>query len=439
MPSMKASRVWVTALLCVLSLGTMRSVRANDLPRADPEQLGFSSEKLQQIDQFYADKVRRGEIAGIVTLVARHGKIAHYSAIGYADVEAQRKMETNTLFRYYSMTKPIASVALMMLYEQGRVQLTDPLSKYIPEFAQLRVLRDPNGPLDETVAPLHAPTVEDALRHTTGFTHGLGTDAYDSLYTRAQVLDVDTSLEDMMHKLAHIPLKYQPETRFAYSVGPDIAARLVEVISGQPFDQYLAERIFRPLHMKDTGFWVPSDQAQRLAPVHWLKDGHLVPLDEAHGHPVGGILYEPAGVNSYLVNHRRKGGSYGLVGTAADYWRFAQMMLNGGRFEGVQILSPQTVRFMTRDHLPGFELAAPGDPPGGLGFGLGFGVVKDPGLSGEVSSEGNYFWGGAAHTVFWIDPKEDLVVVAMTQHMEVPGADALDPQLHALVYGALKQ
>jgi CubicO group peptidase (beta-lactamase class C family) len=237
MRTLKLSPVRVAALLCLLWLGTSPGLPAADLPRATPEELGFSSGKLQQIDRFYADKVQRGEIAGIVTLIARHGRIVHDSAIGYADLEARRKMETGTLFRYYSMTKPIASVALMMLYEQGRVQLTDPLSKYIPEFAQLRVLRDPKGPLDDTVAPLRAPTVEDALRHTTGFTHGLGIDAYDSLYTRAHVLDIDTSLEDMMHKLAQIPLKYQPGTRFEYSIGPDIAARLVEIISGQPFDQ----------------------------------------------------------------------------------------------------------------------------------------------------------------------------------------------------------
>jgi CubicO group peptidase (beta-lactamase class C family) len=191
--------------------------------------------------------------------------------------------------------------------------------------------------------------------------------------------------------------------------------------------------------MRDAGFWVPADKAKRLAAVHWVKDGRLVPLDEKHGHPGGGVLVEPWSVNSYTVNHKHKGGSFGLVSTAEDYWRFAQMMLNGGELQGTRILSPQVVRYMARDHLGAIPIDEPGERPSGLGFGLGFAIMKDPAAAGFMSSEGSFFWSGAAATHFWIDPKEDLVVVAMTQHMGAPAADAVGAQLRTLVYSALMQ
>ena len=419
---------------CLLIALTNRAF-ADQLPRARPEDVGFSSTRLDYIDQFYAEKVKRGDMAGIVTLIARHGKIVHFSALGYADLEKKQKMETDTIFRLYSMTKPIASVALMMLYEEGRFQLRDPVSKYIPEFGNLRVLRTPDSPFDDTVAPKHPPTMQDVMRHTAGFTHGLETDAFDNQYTKANVFGLDVSLAEMMTKLSKIPLRYQPETKFVYSVGPDIAARLVEVLSGMPFDEFLAKRLFEPLGMKDAGFWVPPGKARRLATVYWAKDGKLRPLDEAHGHPEGGILVQPWSVNSYTVNHKHKGGSFGLVSTTEDYWRFAQMMLNGGVLNGTRVLSPQVAHFMTRDHLGTIPIEEPGEPASGIGFGLGFAVVKDAAELGGMISDDSYFWGGAADTAFWIDPKQDLVVVAMTQHMEVP--DTGLGSLGALVYSAL--
>lgn len=421
----------------VVLVGLIGQVRAEELPRAPPEEMGFDPERLDYIDHFYADKVKRGEMAGVVTLISRHGKVVHFSAVGYSDLEKKRKMETDTIFRLYSMTKPIASVALMMLYEQGRFQLQDPLSKYIPEFQNLRVLRDPNGPLDETVAVANAPTVQDAMRHTAGFTHGLETDVFDTQYTKADVFGLDVTLAEMMRKLAKIPLRYQPETKFVYSVGPDIQARLVEVLSGMPFDVFLEKRVFKPLGMKDAGFWVPGEKAGRLATVYWAKDGKLTALDEAHGHPTGGVLVQPWLVNSYTVDHQHKGGSFGLVSTAEDYWRFAQMMLNGGQLNGTRILAPQIVKFMARDHLGTIPMEEPGEQPSGLGFGLGLAVVKDPAEAAYMSSEGTFYWAGAADTHFWIDPKEDMVVVAMTQHMGVPNGEALWPQICTLVYSAL--
>jgi CubicO group peptidase (beta-lactamase class C family) len=376
-------------------------------------------------------------------LIARHGKIVHFSAIGYADIEKKQKMQTDTLFRLYSMTKPIATTALMMLFQEGLFEMNDPLSKYIPEFAHLRVLRTPDSAFDDTVPALHAPTVQDALRHTAGFSHGLQMDSFDAHYAEANVFGLGVSLAEMMSKLSKMPLRYQPGTKWAYSVGPDVAARLVEILSGMPFDEFLEKRMFAPLHMSDTSFWVPASTAKRLATVYWLRNGILAPLDSSHGYPTDtGVrtIVEPWSVNSYTANHKRKGGSFGLLSTATDYWRYAQMMLNGGELEGTRILSPQVVRYMVRDQLGAIPMIfQPGERPGGLSFGLGFGLMKDPAAAGIMYSEGTYFWAGAANTFFWIDPKEDLAVVAMTQHMGVPTADALWSQLPTLVYSALLQ
>ena len=423
----------------VLAIATGEAM-ASDLPSALPEEVGMSTQRLNYIDRFYGDRVKNGEMAGIVTLIARHGKVVHFSAIGYADVEKRRTMETDTIFRLYSMTKPIASVALMVLYEDGLFQMNDPVSKYIPEFAHLRALRTPNSPIEDTVPLDRQPTIEDLMRHTAGFTHGgdKNKNAVDTEYIRANIFGVDVSLEEMMKKLAKIPLAYQPGTTFAYSVGPDVQARLVEILSGMPFDQFLEKRLFNPLGMRDAGFWLNGDKAQRLATVHWEKEGKLIPLDTSHGFPAdGGFLEEPWSVNSYTVNHKRKGGSYGLVGTAEDYWRFAQMMANGGEFSGVRILSPTVVRYMTCDHMGSINIPGQDGRPSGIGWGLGFAVVKNEGEVGYMSSEGTFFWAGAAATHFWIDPKEDMVVVVMTQHMGAPKTDSLWAQLRTLVYSAV--
>jgi CubicO group peptidase (beta-lactamase class C family) len=373
-------------------------------------------------------------MAGIVTLVSRHGKIVHFSALGYADIEKHAKMEKDTIFRQYSMTKAITSTALMTLYEQGLFQIDDPISKYLPEFANIRVLRTPDGPLDETVAPEHPPTIHDILRHTAGFTHSLSNDKYDQQYKKADLFSLDITLDEMMKRLAKIPLRYQPGTKWAYSIGPDVQARLIEVFSGVPFDEYLQKHIFDPLGMKDTSFWLGPDKADRLATVYWLKDGKLTPLDEAHGHPEGDSLIEPGQVNSYTVNHKRKSASFGLVATAEDYWRFSQMILNGGELNGVRILSPRTVHFMGQDHL------APAGIPDyekGCGFGLGFEVIENQAAAATLGSDGGLTWGGAASTTFWIDPKEDLVIIAMTQHMKARPAQDATVRLRTLVYSAL--
>jgi CubicO group peptidase (beta-lactamase class C family) len=406
------------------------------VPRAEPAEVGFNAAKLARIETLTAEKARKGELAGIVILVARHGKVAHLSATGAADVPKQKPMQPDSVFRIYSMTKAITATALMSLYEEGRFQLGQPISDFIPEFAGLKVLRSPDAAVTDTVAPQHEPTIQDSLRHTDGFSHGLGTDAYEALFAKAGYFGLDVTLEGMMSRLAKIPLRHQPGKHWEYSIGPDINARLVEILSGQRFDEYLRKRIFEPLGMKDTAFSLPREKAGRLATVHWMKDGKLTPLDAAHGSPKdGGIITDPSLVNSYTVDHPRKGGSYGLVSTAEDYWRFTQMILNGGELDGVRILGPRTVQYMLSDHLSGDGVTL----EGGETFGLGFGLVKDVGAKSIISSKGSAYWGGSAATQFWIDPSEDLIIIAMTQHFEVPGAWSVGEQIQSIVYGAIEK
>jgi CubicO group peptidase (beta-lactamase class C family) len=431
----------VRTMLCRLVLSAacvVGTAMARELPRVAPEQAGFSAERLAYIDEFYGEKVKNGDIAGVVTLIARHGKIVHFSAVGYADVEKQRRIATDTIFRLYSMTKPITAVALMMLYEDGYFQMNEPVSKYIPELANLRALRSPDAALEDTVPLDRPPTMEDLLRNTAGFTHGGETNAVDKKYREENVFGVDVSLREIVDKLAKIPLRYQPGTTWVYSIAPDIEARLVEIMSGMRFDEFLRKRLFEPLGMQDTAFWLGPDKAQRLATVHWEKNGQLTPLDDKHGYPSNaGLLGEPWSANSYTVNHKRKGGSFGLVGTAEDYWRFAQMLANGGELDGVRILSPAVVRYMTSNHTGAIPVPGENGRPSGLSWGLGFAVLEDPAAAGYMSSKGTFFWAGAACTHFWVDPQEGLVVVAMTQHIGAPKLVSFWAQIRTLVYSAL--
>ncbi|MDB9968474.1 beta-lactamase family protein [Gammaproteobacteria bacterium] len=421
----------ITATIFSFSFATA----ADSLPVVQPEDVGFSSEQLNKIETYFASRVEKGEIAGIVTLVARHGKIAHFSAVGFQDAEQEIPMEKDTIFRVYSMTKPIVSAALMMLYQDGLFQMNDPLSKFIPEFADLRVLRDPNGPLDETVAMEREPTIQDILRHTAGFSHCLGNSEYDKACVELGLFSTQTSLTEMMTALSKIPLMNQPGSQYRYSIGPDVALRLVEVISGMSADDYLEQRMFDRLGMDDTGYMVNSDNAHRLSPIHWRKNGELVPIDEAHGRPRGGVLAEPWSVNSYTFDHEYKGGSLGLVSTTEDYFRFAQAILNGGELNGERLLGAKTVEFMSRNHLSE-EQNSTFSPA--LGFGLGFATIEDATGVGYPATEGTFYWSGAASTYFWIDPVEDIVVVSMTQHMGVRETGAVRGELSALVYGALE-
>ena len=338
----------------------------------------------------------------------------------------------------------------MMLYQDNQFQLNDPLSKFIPEFKDLHVLKTPDSSLDEIFEMQREPSVLDILRHTAGFAHGLGSNEYDNAFVETGIFRPETSLAEMMTALASIPLVNQPGSAYRYSIGPDIALRLVEIISKMDADDYLEQFIFGPLAMVDTGYVVSSENTHRLSPVHWIKDNKLVPIGVRYGSPPGGVLENDWSVNNYTVDHEYKGGSLGLVSTVEDYWRFAQAILNGGILNDKRIIDESVIQLMGKNHLTEQQqyLAAinfqesswkPDRLSPDIGFGLGFAVVENVEGYSDSKSKGSLFWAGAAATYFWIDPVEDIVVVAMTQHMGVDGVWSIERDLTKLVYGALAE
>lgn len=400
------------------------------LPAASPEAVGMSSERLARLSMAMQQLVDAGRLAGITTMVARHGKVAHFEAYGHRDVEQGAPMTQDTIFRIYSMTKPITGVALMMLYEEGRFRLSDPVAKYIPEFANLKVAAGdgPSGPIVEN--PKQPMTIRHLMSHTAGFSYGFFSEsAVDRLYMERKVLALDGTLQDMITRLAGIPLRQQPGSRWHYSVSVDVQGHLVEVLSGERFDRFLETRLFQPLGMTDTAFYVPPEKTDRFAQIYaYGKGGRLVPPSafEEHGR-LGTIqIREEDVVANYLKPPTFFSGGGGLVSTTADYTRFCQMLLNGGELDGVRILSPVTVDLMRRNQLP---RDVPEMAPG-IGFGLDFAVVTDP-VAADSISEGEYFWTGAAGTWFWIDPVENLIFVGMIQQFgaERPDVRSLSKRL----------
>ncbi len=382
------------------------------LKAAKPESVGMSQARLQQITDITQQYVDEGKLAGVITMVARHGKLVHFEAVGQRGADDTRPLTKDALFRIYSMTKPITAVAAMQLYEKGLFQLSDPISKFVPELAELTVL---NGDGEEE--PANGPiTMQQLLTHTAGFSYGFDpNDPVDQRYREAAALSV-TDLDEFAETLASLPLKYHPGTRWHYSVAVDVTGLIVERLSGQPFDEYLQEHIFEPLGMTDTFFSVPDEKWGRFLPNHrW--DSEVEALK----------TLGPASYDRYRNVTLHSGGG-GLVGTAMDYMRFAEMLRNGGSLDGNRILSPRTVEFMTMNHLPAsISSGGSGETPGlggqalnGFGFGLGFGLVTDVPASGVMGSVGEFSWGGAAGTIFWVDPVEDFVVVAMIQLMGSP-------------------
>jgi CubicO group peptidase (beta-lactamase class C family) len=387
----------------------------------------MSAERLERIGALNRRYVDEGKLAGVVTLVARDGKVVHVDAVGQADLTTGAPMREDTLFRIYSMTKPITSVALMMLYEEGAFQLSDPISKFLPELANLEVLQD-----DGTRLPAQPITFQQLLTHTAGFSYGFNAqDPVDQLY-QASDWARSENLDTFIATLAKLPLKFQPGSRWHYSVANDVQGALVERISGQRFDVFLKTRLFEPLGMQDTFFDVPSDKRARLGTNHHYdaEAGRLEVLTEAEYPVFAGTTFFSGGA--------------GLVSTAADYARFAEMLRNGGALGKARILSPKTVELMTLNHLPALmQASGSGEQPGlgglggysGAGFGLGFAVVTDVPATRVIGSEGEYSWGGAAGTIFWIDPVEEIVVVGMIQLMQSPWP--LRGELKALTYQAL--
>jgi len=377
--------------------------------------------------------VDQKQLAGMVTLLARHGKVVEFKAYGKKDLSTGAPMTKDTIFRIYSMTKPVTGVAMMILYEEGKWQPSDPISKYIPEFAHLKVFKgvgsDGKMILED---PVHPPTMRELMTHTAGFTYGqFGDTPVHKMYLEQHVQD-SASLQDMIDKLAKIPLVYQPGTQWVYSMSVDIQGYIVEKLSGKSFPDFMHERIFEPLGMKDTGFYVPAEKMARFAEVyHTGENGELAP-GPGTGHSPSDFSKEPSCPS----------GGGGLVSTARDYARFAQMLLNGGELDGVRILAPAAVKMMTLNHLAPALMTNEfgiGAFRMKLGFGYGYdvGVFTDPIQSDSTVGQGTFTWDGAAGTWFWVDPVNDIVFVGMIQRMLGPASPNVEGVSRATVYQAL--
>ncbi len=415
-----------------------------DLTVADPTELGFDPARLARIDDFVRERyLDSGRFPGFTLLISRRGRIAHLSSQGHRNVETGAPMTPDTLVRIYSMSKPITSVALLTLYEEGRFRLDEPVSTFIPSWKDLRVWGDGSAQSYTTSYPEREMTVRDLFTHTSGLTYAwMRRHPVDALYRRAGV-DGGHKLEAWVELLAGLPLLFSPGTQWSYSVATDVLGRLVEVISGQPFDQYLADRIFGPLGMHDTGFWVPDDKADRFAA------NYVVPSLSPFGVPEGAegdakVVLDDGGPGTpFRSKPDFLSGGGGLVSTVHDYHRFTSMLLGGGALDGNRVLGRKTIEYATANHLPGGrDLAAMGQAVfsetnyEGTGFGLGFSVNLDPVAGGIITSVGEYAWGGAASTLFWIDPVEELVVIGLTQLMP-SSAYPIRQELKPLIYGAL--
>nr|QRD81052.1 lipolytic protein [uncultured bacterium] len=385
---------------------------------------GMSKQRLQRLDDHFRRQVDEGKIAGVVTWVARHGQVVHEDAYGMADIEASRPMSKDTYFYVYSMTKPITSVALLMLYEEGRFQLNDPVARYLPELASLKLYAgDGAGGRMTLKDPKRQPTIEDVFRHTAGFLYGpAGSRGIDKAYGEANVMG--GTLADLTQRLGQLPLAYEPGTQWVYSVSHDVQARLVEVLSGMPFDEFVRQRIFEPLNMKHTVFGRPDDLKEQFAVIYAVDEqGRLQP---------NGALDAPGAATRVL-------GGFSVSSTAADYGRFAQMLVNSGELDGVRLLSRKTIDLMASDHLPPGVArgAAGGGTAGGEGYGLGVRVVNNPAQAGNLTSTGTFGWSGAAGTHFFVDREEDLVAVFMIQRMGGADGAGLAAQFETLVYQAI--
>jgi CubicO group peptidase (beta-lactamase class C family) len=379
-----------------------------------PEQVGLSSERLGRIRPWMERLVADNKLPGVLTVVARRGRAAYADCVGYRDVATKVPVTEDTIYRIYSMTKPITSTAIMMLYEDGRFQLDDPISRYLPVFTDMRVYAG-GGPENFDTVPAKSPiTFKQLLTHTSGLTYGFTGSPVSAIYQAAK-FDFQTeeaTLWQMMERLAKLPLLAQPGTEWNYSVSTDVLGALVETMSGMGFDKFLQTRIFAPLGMKDTGFHVREDQRARFAANYQKAEK-------------GGIqLIDEPKTSRYLKPEPLCSGGGGLVSTAGDYLRFCKMIAGKGKLDGVRILGRKTVEFMRINHLQsGGDLASMGMPRfsestmAGIGFGLGFAVVLDPAKAELLCSPGEHYWGGAASTAFWIDPQEDLIAILMTQLM----------------------
>jgi CubicO group peptidase (beta-lactamase class C family) len=402
-----------------------------------PESVGLSSARLEQIDKHVQRKyIETGRLPGALTVVARKGEVAHFNAIGMADVERKKPVREDTIFRIYSMTKPITSIAFMMLVEQGLIALDDPVHRVIPAWKDLGVFQGGFMQTFRTKRPDRPMMIIDLLRHTSGLTYGFQESTnVDAAYRKLKIGEIEKSgtLDEMIEKLAKLPLEFSPGTAWNYSVSTDILGYIIERVSGQKFDDYLRTKIFKPLGMVDTDFYVHPGKEARLAACY---------VPNAKG---GMDLQDDPVKSPYLQPPSLISGGGGLVSTASDYLRFCRMLLNGGSLDGVQIVSPKTIELMTMNHLPdGKDLPALSRSLfsevtyNGVGFGLGFSVTMNPATTMIPGSVGEYSWGGAASTSFWVDPKEELIAIFMTQLMPST-LYSVRREFRTLVYSAFTQ
>lgn len=419
-----------------LALSSFMTMTSAQVPAVAPQPGAFDTQRLERISERFAADVKAGEIPGAVVLIAHQGKVIYQKAFGYRDRGGNAPMQPDSIFRIASMTKPVTAVAALILMEEGRIQLVDPVSRYIPEFKDLKVgieRTDAQGERVLELVPVARDfTVQDLMRHTAGFTYGIFGDSLVQRANRsANTLDDQQTNAEMVDKLAKLPLAFQPGTTFEYGMSTDVLGRLVEVVSGQDLASFVEQRITRPLQMADTRFLLNPDQARRLAePLFFGPDGK--PLV---------VGYNPAHPPKWFS------GGGGLLSTATDYARFSQMLLNGGELEGVRILSRKSVALMTSDHLP--PDVAYGDftqelgmtaplPRFGQGYGLAVGVRKEVGRSPVPGSVGDFYWGGATGPYFWIDPQEQLIAIMMLQELDIQKRTRYRSVMRDLVYQALE-
>lgn len=385
-------------------------------------EVGISIERLDRLNRGMQRYIDDGLFAGIVTLVARKGQVVHLKGYGYQDLAAKKVIELDTIFRIYSMTKPITAVALMMLFERGLFQMGDPVSKFIPEFKDTKVL-GADGKLQDLEREI---TIHHLMLHTSGMIYQDEEDTLlNKLYGEADISNPKITLKEMTRRVAGLPLKFQPGEEFSYGISMDVIGHLVEVISDRSLEDYFDREIFRPLGMDDTGFAVPIEKAERFATLYGHTESDPLGLIDDD---IGGEYFD---VKLFL-------GGAGLISTASDYFRFTQCLLNNGELDGVRLLGRKTVEWMRSNHLQPelLPINSGEDPMPGFGFGLGFSVVVDPTQADLMGSVGAYGWGGWASTYFWIDPLEELIAILMTQY--IPSLTyPIRPEFRALVYQAL--
>jgi CubicO group peptidase (beta-lactamase class C family) len=422
------------------------------LEKVNPSTVGMCEDRLERVTQWLEEQVSSERLAGASVMISRQGKISYLQATGFADKEVAKPFNEDSVVRIYSMSKPITSVAAMMLYEQGYFQLDDPIAKYIPEFANTPVWQGGDASVSQTVAQASPILVKHLMSHTSGLTYGfMQSNVVDAEYRKEKIefINFDDSLAEIVTRLAKIPLISQPGSQWNYSVSTDVLGRLVEIWSGMRLADFFQQRIFIPLQMHDTAFQVKAENRDRFSALYAPANGvdmssvGKAALNDKKENRLGLTLQEGSSKSRYFNAPKSDSGGGGLVGSIGDYGRFCQMLLNGGVLDGSRLLSPTTVRFMSANQLPNdCDMAAMGQPVwsetsyDGIGFGLGFAVVLDPPKASIITSKGEYHWGGAASTFFWIDPVEDLFVVFFTQL--IPSSTyPIRRELRARVYQAL--